>query len=131
MILRAILFASVLAVLPVCAQDTNFTAAEWAPVDSQKVMAAAAQITPDKYPNCDTAIVEQNSVRDYNADGTGECQDETFTKVLTEKGRKDSREQTLFFMLPYWTVDVPKLEIIKKDGTVVPVDVPANSKEFF
>ncbi|HXB58117.1 MAG TPA: DUF3857 domain-containing protein [Candidatus Acidoferrales bacterium] len=129
MILRSILFALVLAALPVCAADTNFVAAEWNPVDAHQVMAAAAEITPAQYPNCDSAIVEQNSMRDYNADGTGACQDETFTKVLTEKGRRDNREQTYSFMLPYWTVSVPKLEIIKTDGTVVPVDVAANSKE--
>ena len=128
MILRSILFALALAALPVFAQDTNFTATEWNPVDAQKVMKAAAEITPAQYSNSDSVIVEQKSVRDYHQDGTGECQDETFTKVLTEKGRRDNREQTLFFMLPYWTVDVPKLEIFKADGTVAPVDVPANSK---
>ncbi|HTR40758.1 MAG TPA: DUF3857 domain-containing protein [Pseudomonadales bacterium] len=128
MILRSILFALTLAALPAFAQNTNFTAAEWSPVDVQKVMKAAAEITPAQYSNSDSVIVEQKSVRDYHADGTGECQDDTFTKVLTEKGRRDSREQTLFFMLPYWTVDVPKLEILKADGTIVPVDVPANSK---
>lgn len=129
MILRAILLALALGALPVCAQDTNFTAAEWNPIDPKAAMAAAAQITPEKNPNCDSAIVEQRSVRDYNPDGTGACQDETFTKVLTEKGRRDAREQTFFFMLPYWTVQVPKVEVIKEDGTVVPVDVAANSKE--
>src|SRR5580698_6046233 len=129
MILRSILFALVLAALPVCAADTNFVAAEWNLVDAHQAMAAAAQITPAQYPNSDSAIVEQNSVRDYNTDGTGACQDEMFTKVLTEKGRRDNREQTYSFMLPYWTVNVPKLEIIKADGTIVPVDVAANSKE--
>src|SRR5580693_256108 len=129
MILRTILFALMLAALPVLADDTNFTAAEWSAVDSQKAMAAAAEITPEKYPNCDSAIVEQNSVRDYNADGTGACQDETFTKVLTEKGRRDNRELSFVFMLPYWTVEVPKVEVIKADGTVEAVDVAANSKE--
>jgi transglutaminase-like putative cysteine protease len=128
MILRSILFALTLAALPALAQNTNFTAAEWSAVDTQKVMKAAAEITPARYSNSDSVIVEQKSVRDYHTDGTGECQDETFTKVLTEKGRRDNREQTLFFMLPYWTVDVPKLEVLKADGTVVPVDVPANSK---
>ena len=118
-----------LAAVRACAEDTNFTTAEWAPVDAQKIMAAAAQITPAQYSNSDAVIVEQHSVRDYHADGTGECQDEIFTKVLTEKGRKDNREQSYFFMLPYFTVAVPKLEIIKADGTVVPVDVAANSKE--
>ena len=129
MILRSIIFTLALAVLPALAEDTQFTSAEWSPVDPKRVMAAAAAITPDKYPNCDSAIVEQNSVRDYRADGTGACQDETFTKVLTEKGRRDNRELSFFFMLPYWTMEVAKVEVIKPDGTVVPVDVAANSKE--
>lgn len=128
-ILRPILFALTLAVLPVCAADTNFVGSEWDFVDLQKVLKSAAEVTPEKYPNCDSALVEQKSVRNYYADGTGECQDETFTKVLTEKGRRDNREQSFFFMLPYWTVEVPKVEILKPDGTIVPVDVAANSKE--
>ena len=129
MILRSIIFTLALGVLPALADDTQFTATEWSPVDLKNVVAAAAGITPDKYPNCDSAIVEQNSVRDYHADGTGACQDETFTKVLTEKGRRDNRELSFFFMLPYWTEEVAKVEVIKPDGTIVPVDIAANSKE--
>jgi transglutaminase-like putative cysteine protease len=129
MILRSIIFTLALAVLPAMATDTQFAAAEWSPVDLKKVMAAAGAITAEKYPNCDSAIVEQNSIRDYHADGTGACQDETFTKVLTEKGRRDNRELSFFFMLPYWTVELGKVEIIKPDGTIVPVDVAANSRE--
>lgn len=129
MILRAFLIALALAALPALADDTNFTSAEWSFENPKAVMAAAAQITPDKYPNCDAAIVDQKSVRQYNADGTGAGQDEVFTKVLTEKGRRESREQSFFFMLPYDTNEVPKLEIFKPDGAVVPVDVAANSKE--
>ena len=129
MILRSIIFTLALGVLPALAEDTQFTTAEWSPVDLKKVVAAAAAITPGKYPNCDSAIVEQNSVRDYHADGTGACQDETFTKVLTEKGRRDNRELSFFFMLPYWTEEIAKVEVIKPDGTIVPVDVAANSKE--
>jgi Domain of Unknown Function with PDB structure (DUF3857)/Transglutaminase-like superfamily len=121
--------ALVLAALPVCAGDTNFSGAKWNLVDPQPVMAAAAEITPEKYTNCDSAIIEENSVRDYSADGTGGQQDEVFTKVLTEKGRRANRQVSLFFMLPYWTVEVPKLEIIQPDGRTVPVDVAANSKE--
>lgn len=129
MILRSIIFTLALAALPALAEVPQFTAAEWSPVDLKKVMAAANAITPEKYPNCDSAVVEQNSVRDYHADGTGACQDETFTKVLTEKGRRDNRELSYFFMLPYWTNEVAKVEVIKPDGTIVPVDVAANSKE--
>ena len=49
--------------------------------------------------------------------------------MLTEKGKRDNRTLTMNFMLPYTTVAVPTLEVIKPDGTVVPVDVAANSKE--
>ncbi|HLX69161.1 MAG TPA: DUF3857 domain-containing protein [Verrucomicrobiae bacterium] len=117
------------ATLHVCAEETNFTAAQWSFVNPQAVLTAAAEITPEKYPNSDAATVEAKSVRDYHADGTGECQDETFTKVLTEKGKRENRELSFFFMLPYQTVEVAKLEVLKPDGTTVPVDVAANSKE--
>ena len=110
--------------------DTNrYAGGEWSLVDAKPAMAAAPEITPAKYPDCDAATVDQKSVRVYRADGTGECQDETFTKVLTEKGKRDNRTLTLTFMLPYTTVAVPTLEVIKPGGETVPVDVAANSKE--
>ncbi|MGH7942318.1 MAG: DUF3857 domain-containing protein, partial [Limisphaerales bacterium] len=129
MILRFIILAFGLAALPVLAKETQFSTAEWHPVDLQKIMAAAAEITPARYPNCDSALVEQHSVRDYHADGTGMCQDETFTKVLTEKGRRDNRELSFFFMLPYFTNELAKVEVIKPDGKIIPVDIASNSKE--
>jgi transglutaminase-like putative cysteine protease len=126
---RFVWLVLVLAAWPARAEDTNFAGAEWSVVEPQGVLAAAAEITPDKYPDCDSATVEEKSVRDYRADGTGECQDETFTKILTEKGRRENRELSLFFELPYFTVEVPKLEVIQPDGKIIPVDVAANSQE--
>ena len=73
--------------------------------------------------------MEQHSVRVYRADGTGEAQDESFVKVLTEKGRRANRTMALSFMLPYSSPEVTRLEIIHPDGEVAPVDVAANSKE--
>ena len=127
--LRLAWLALALAALPVRAADMNFSAAEWDLVDPRPVMAAAAEITPEKYTNSDSAIVEEKSVRDYREDGTGGQQDEIFTKVLTEKGKRANRQLSLFFMLPYWTVEVAKLEVIQPDGKTIPVDVAANSKE--
>ena len=117
------------AALPAQGGTNDYTGARWALADTTKVLAAANAITPAAYPNCDMATVEQRSVRVVRADGTGEAQDETFTKVLTEKGRRANRTLALSFMLPYSTVSVPKLEILKPDGQVEPVDVAANSKE--
>jgi transglutaminase-like putative cysteine protease len=110
--------------------DTNlYIGSRWALVDAKPVLAAAARITPAAYPDCDDVTVEQKSVRVYQTDGTGGCQDETFLKVLTEKGKRNDRTIGLGFMLPYTTVSVPALEIIKPDGRIVPVNVAANSKE--
>ncbi len=124
-----VLAALALAELPARGDTNQYAGSNWALVDVKKVMAAAAEITPAKYPDCDEATVDQKSVRVYRADGTGGCQDETFVKVLTEKGRRDNRTLTMNFMLPYTTVAVPTLEVIKPDGKTVPVDVAANSKE--
>lgn len=109
--------------------QTNYQGEIWALADSKKVLAAAAGITAEKYPNCDDVTVEKKMMRTYRKDGSGETQDETYTRVLTEKGRRNNRTLSLSFMLPYFTVSVPRLEIIKPDGRIVPVDVAANSKE--
>lgn len=114
---------------PALAGTNDYTGSRWALVDTTKVLADADAITTTAYPDCDTATVEQHSVRVYRADGTGEAQDETFTKVLTEKGRRANRTMALSFMLPYSKPEVTLLEIIKPGGKIVPVDVAANSKE--
>jgi len=112
------------------ATETNRYSGElWAFEDIKPVLAAAAEITKAKYPDCDDATVEKKMVRVYRADGTGESQDEAFVKVLTEKGKRANRTVSLNFMLPYFTVEVPKLEVIKPGGEVIPVDIAANSKE--
>jgi len=107
----------------------DYTGSRWALADATQALAAARTITPAAYPDCDTATVEQHSVRVFRADGTGEAQDESFVKVLTEKGRRANRTVALNFMLPYSTPEVTRLEIVKPGGEVVPVDIAANAKE--
>src|SRR2546429_9288774 len=71
--------------------DTNYNGPRWAFLDNNKVLESAATITTAKYPDSDAATVEKKMVRVYRADGTGECQDESFVKVLTEKGKRGNR----------------------------------------
>ena len=101
----------------------------WAFLDQKTIMDAAKEITAEKYPNSDDATVDRKMLRVYRADGTAESQDDSVTKVLTEKGRRNNRTLSLQFLLPYFTVEVAKLEVIHPNGEVVPVDVAANSKE--
>ena len=81
----------------------------WSLLDSAAVMTAAADITTAKYPDSDDVTVDSKLMRIYRVDGTAESQDETFTKVLTEKGKRNNRTVTRGFMLPYTSVDVVRL----------------------
>ena len=107
----------------------GYEGSQWTFLDAKQVLAAAGEITTAKYPDCDETTVDKKLVRVYRADGTGEAQDETFTKVLTEKGKRNNRDLSLFYMLPYFDVTVVKLEVIKPTGEVLAVDVAANSKD--
>ena len=104
-----------------------YTGSKWAPLDPAKVIASGSDVTLAKYPDCDDATVEEKIVETYKADGTGGNQDEAFVKVLTEKGKDNRRTLSLGFLLPYFNVQVAKLEVIKPSGEVIPVDVGANS----
>ena len=129
-ILATLLTAFVsLGFVPAFAGTNDYNGSRWALVDTAKVLAEAKDITTTTDPDCDIATIEQNSVRAYHADGTAEAQDETFVKALTEKGRRANRTISLSFMRPYSTQEVTRLEIIKPNREVLPVDIAANSKE--
>ncbi len=124
-----IVLVALVAFPALAAESGGYDGAKWAFLDAKQVMAAAGEITAEKYPDCDETTVDKKMVRVYRADGTGEAQDETFTKVLTEKGKRNNHDQALFYMLPYFDVQVVKLEVIKPGGEVTVVDVAANSKD--
>ena len=125
----SVLIALLVLSRPAFGETNRYAGETWVFVDARQALAAAREITPAKYPDCDEATVEEKMVRVYRPDGTGESQDEAFVKVLTEKGKRNNRTLSLPFMLPYSTVEVVKLEVLQPDGTVVAVDVAANSKE--
>lgn len=111
------------------ATNEGYQGEKWAFLDAQKMRQASADITLAKYPECDEATVDKRMVRVFRSDGTGECQDESFIKVLTEKGKRNNRALSLNFQLPYSTVEVVKLEVLNSRGEATAVDVAANSKE--
>src|SRR6516164_8750054 len=98
------------------AETGAYEGPRWQFLDAKKANAAAAEITSAKYPDSDEATIEKKMVRVYRADGTGECQDETFVKVLTEKGKRNNRSLSLYYMLPYSTAEATKIEVIKPGG---------------
>jgi transglutaminase-like putative cysteine protease len=97
-------------------------------LDVAKVMAEAARVTQEKFPNSDDVLVDDYIVHEYEPDGRAISYDETFFKVLTEKGRRGATTLTRDFTLPYSTASYTMVEVIKPDGRRVPVDLEAMSK---
>lgn len=92
------------------------------------IIAAAAEATPANYPDADTVILDSVSCEVYEEDGTSVLFDDTYTKVLTEKGRRSEASATLGFDAFYSDLEVVAAEIVKPDGTVVPIDLERNCK---
>lgn len=97
-------------------------------LNREKVIQAAAEITQEKYPNSEDVLVDDYIFCRYHADGTSVTWDDTFIKILTEKGRRDHQTLAFYYSLPYSTVVLKMLEIIKPDGKVISIDIDKNSK---
>jgi len=124
--LLALLLLPLLAASVRAADAPAYDGKNWAFLDSAKALQAADGITAAKYPDSDEATVEEKNVDVYQPDGTAQNQDEAFLKVLTEKGKDDRRTLVCGYLLPYFTAQVVKLEVIR-GGQVIPVDIAANS----
>lgn len=84
--------------------------------------------TAEKYPDSDDVLIDNFIQIRYQPDGTSETWDDTAIKILTEKGKRDNRTLTLSFNTSYGTNYFDKVEVIKPDGSPVPVDIEAQSK---
>lgn len=122
-----LLCAILLGVLPASsfAADPNMRVL----IDREKVLASAAKADLNRFPDADTVLVDDFEMVEYNPDGSGRHWDENYVKVLTEKGKRETRTLSLDFTLPYSRAHVLVGEIIKPDGRVVPIDIAANSRE--
>jgi transglutaminase-like putative cysteine protease len=97
-------------------------------LEAAEVMAVAKGVTPKSYPNSDDVLVDDLIRVRYEKDGTSVTADDTWLKVLTEKGKKDHTTLGFHFNAHYGSIEVVVLEIHKPDGKVVPIDIKAQSK---
>ena len=97
-------------------------------LDAAAVIRAAAEVTREKYPNADEVLVDDLIRVRYEKDGASLTTDETWFKVLTEKGRRDNLSLSFHFTLPYGDAKLDVLEIIKPDGAVTRVDLKKQSR---
>ena len=97
-------------------------------LETGQITAQAAAATAEKYPDSDDVLIDDVIEVEYRPDGTSETWDDTAIRILTEKGKRANRTLTLHFNTSYGTNYFTKVEIIKPDGSVQPVDIAANSK---
>ena len=97
-------------------------------LNKNKVYEASKTITNNAYPNSDDVLLDDYIIEKYNPNGTATVWDDTFIKILTEKGKRDNQTLSLYFTLPYSTVNLTLLNIIKPDGTVQDIDISKQSR---
>ncbi len=92
-------------------------------LDRDAVVRAAVSVTRERFPDADRVLVDDRVMEVYEKDGTSVLWDDEFTKVLTEKGRREASSYQISFSASYGTAFVHRAEIIKPDGTAVSVDM--------
>ena len=86
-------------------------------------------VTAERFPDADTVLVDEIERVAYQPDGTSETWDESWTKILTEKGRRSESTTTLDYSKRYGLGEIVSVGIIGTDGVERPVDISATTKE--
>ena len=89
----------------------------------------AQEITPANYPNADSVTVNEIEKVKYNPDGTYEQTDECWTKILTEKGRRQERLLSLDYSRRYGEAAILYVGAIGEDGVERAIDVSQTTKD--
>lgn len=101
-------------------------------IDRDVAIRAAGKVTKAKYPDADEVTVDRALKIRYKADGSYVQWAETYTKILTEKARRNNSTLSSHFTIPYQRgpedCKVSLVEIIKPGGKIVTIDVKSNSK---
>lgn len=79
---------------------------------------AAWNATREKFPDADSAIVDDRTHVKYEADGTSCEWEEEWTKILTERGRREAAVQTMHFSQRYGDAAFIECEVFSPDGSI-------------
>ncbi|HOP47635.1 MAG TPA: DUF3857 domain-containing protein, partial [Desulfobacteraceae bacterium] len=97
------------------------------PLDRDEVFKDIREVKSCNYPNADLVKVAQKQWVMYQKDGTYVEWYEFYAKVITEKGKRRLKTVSSYFTIPYNTTKFTLCEVIRKGGSVVPVDIEKNS----
>lgn len=113
------------------AQNSPLSAVEPPPgflLEPQSALASAKTVTPSRFPDADRVLVDNHVLEVFEKDGTSIHWDDEYSKILTEKGRRDAASFDMSFDVHYGTAMVCRAEIIKPDGRVIPIDTEAYAR---
>ena len=113
-----------LAALPALAAATTFEERPFATrATREQLLERAARATPEAYPDADTVILHDGEHVLYDASGRYLEASESCVKVLTERGRRDTRSQSFWYTARYSRpIRFIVAEILRPDGSATPLD---------
>ena len=89
----------------------------------------AEEVTVERFPDADAVLVNEVERVEYQPDGTSETWVESWTKVLTEKGRREESVTTLDYSKRYGEGQIVSVGIVGVDGVERTVDVSKTTKD--
>ena len=101
----------------------------FAAVAAAALLHADDEITRARFPDADTVIVNEIERVAYAPDGTYEQTDECWTKILTEKGRREASTESLDYSKRYGEAGIAYVGAIGTNGVERTIDVSATTKE--
>ena len=97
-------------------------------LDQAVVISASKQVTASVFPDADRVLLDDHVLEIFEKDGQSVLWDDEYSKILTEKGRRDGSSHELMFDLNYGTSFVFRAEILKPDGRVIFIDTVKYSR---
>ena len=89
----------------------------------------AVEVTRERFPDADTVTVDEAERVRYNPDGTYESTAESWTKILTEKGRREESTLRVDYSRRYEEAGVAYVGVVGEDGVEREIDVSATTSE--
>ena len=98
-------------------------------ISTSEMIKAGGKATTNAFPNSDEVIIADYTKTKYNPNGTYESINDQCIKILTEKGKRGNRTSSIWYDVAYGTAVVLKVQIIKPNGKIIPVDIEKNTKD--
>ena len=93
------------------------------------VLRAGDSVTSERFPDADAVIVDEIERVRYNPDGTYESTAESWTKILTEKGRREESTLGVSYSRRYGEAKIAYVGVVGADGREREIDVSATTSE--